>query len=157
MATTVKYSLTPDRINTILNAAEKKGPEAYEKVAWLEDHREEGIPFEGLYDFGGNLEGAVEKFGEDKVYGAHREATGLWLGGRVRNMLEAGKTEAEIQDILDDPTFKPGKVVKSAKKKGDAYTESLDKNMDNMTEEELDAEEARLAEMLDKINQRKSK
>jgi len=145
----VKYSLTSSRIRKLLKSLKDASPEVQESHAWLEEYQYSGIPFTGEYDFGSDLEGAVEKFGEKVVYNYAVQAIGLWLGGRVRDMLEAGKSTDEIQEAISDPNFKPGLVTRSPRKdKGEAYLEAIQKRASDMTPEEREAEMKKLEEMM---------
>lgn len=149
----VSYSLTPKRIKQTLASLEDASPEVRESHAWLEDYADSGIPFEGVYDFGSNLEGAVEKFGDQVVYNYCKQAVGLWLGGRVRDMLQAGKSAEEIQEIISNPNYKPGLVTRAPRKdKGEAYLETIQKKAADMTPEEREAEMQRLQEMMDLLS-----
>lgn len=139
----VKYSLTPDRIRKTL----EKGDESNQ---WLEEHVDSGITFLGSYDFGDDVEGAIEKFGDKVVYNYCTQAVGLWLGGRVRDMLESGKSPEEIQEIISSPEFKPGLVTRSKKDPFESYAASVKAKAEKgtLTEEEKEAHRARLEAML---------
>ena len=62
--------------------------------------------YEGLYDFGENLEAAVEKFGADVVFKGFVAESVIALQGIVRDALVKGKTEDEIKTIMAN--WKPG-------------------------------------------------
>jgi len=137
----VSYSLTSDRIKKTLKSDDKKAP----KYGHLEPFKEEGIPFEGEYDFGGDVEGAIEKFGADVVYNHFRLSAGLQVGARVRDLLQAGKNDAEIQAYLDG--YKIGVKAQRASKK-DPRSAYKDKLM-SLSPEEREAEFQKLLAELD--------
>ena len=110
----VEYSLTSTRIQKKL--ASLKTAEEKEAYKHLPEHAETGIAFEGQFDFGGNLEGAVERFGEQVVYNHAKLSIGLSTGGRVRDLIEDGKSPDQVQADLDE--WKPGLVTRKAKKSG---------------------------------------
>jgi hypothetical protein len=62
--------------------------------------------FEGLYDFGDNLDSAVEKFGADVVFKGFVAESVIALQGIVRDALVKGKTEDEVETIIAN--WKPG-------------------------------------------------
>jgi len=59
-----------------------------------------------LYDFGQNLEGAVEKFGADVVYSNFVRASKVTAQAAMRRLLEGGKSQEEVQTTMD--SWKPG-------------------------------------------------
>jgi len=102
----VIYNLTASRIaKTKLNAKEDQD------FSYLPD--EGVVPFEGTFDFGGDLEGAIERFGDEVVYNKAKMAIGLDLGSRVRDLLEAGKTQEEVQEVVN--TWIPGVTTRTKK------------------------------------------
>lgn len=118
----VVYSLTPYRIGKFL--AKLKTAEEKEKYKHLPEHAETGIEFEGQYNFGGDLSGAIEKFGEQIVYNHAKLSIGLASGGHVRDLIELGKNPQQIQAFLDE--WKPGLVTRKAKKSGrETFIEDL--------------------------------
>jgi len=147
----VEYSLTPSRINNILEGVAKSGDQdKIEAVEWLEPYRETGIPFSGEYDFGetADLDGLRARFGDELVYSYGKQSIGLWLGTRVRNMLEAGLSTEDIQAKLLDPEFKPslGGFRKPRKDVRDQYLDSMaDKSLEDKLAEIEKMKEALLA------------
>lgn len=67
-----------------------------------EEEREATIQF----DFGGTTENAVEKFGSDVVYSNFVRASVVTAQAAIRRMLEAGKSQEEIQSAME--SWKPG-------------------------------------------------
>jgi len=124
----VKYSLTADRIEKALKA----DPEG---AAFLSKYKDSGLPWEGEYDFGGNLEGAIQKFGEEVIYKEFKMAVGLWLGGIVRDMIEAGKNAEEIQTAINTRV----KGITTRKPKKSANEQYLDR-VSTMSPEEKKAQ-----------------
>ena len=61
------------------------------------------------YDFGDNLDSAVELCGADTVYSNYRANSKVALQGVMRNLIKAGKTPDEIQSAVDG--WKPGLVM----------------------------------------------
>lgn len=157
MSTTeqVSYSLTQSRIRKTLR------DDTEGRFAHLQPHAEakEGIPFEGTFDFGTNLDEIVERFGADFVYNMAKQAVGLKVGARVRDWIEAGveengsyrlPTTEEIQAMLDsyDPTVNAGrermskaeKFIKDAKKAGKTKAQIL-AELDSLFEDDDEDEE----------------
>jgi len=66
------------------------------------------------YDFGGNLEGAVEKFGEEVVYSNFVAGGKVVVQGVGRAVIEAGGTIQEAQEKVNG--YKLGIAVQRVKK-----------------------------------------
>lgn len=58
------------------------------------------------YDFGDNLEDATAKFGEEVVFSNFKRCAVITAQAGMRRMMEAGKSQEEIQNTYD--TWKPG-------------------------------------------------
>lgn len=58
------------------------------------------------YDFGKNLDEMVEKFGADITFTNARANMKITLQSLIRRYIAAGKTEEEIQSVVND--WKPG-------------------------------------------------
>ena len=58
------------------------------------------------YDFGGNVEGAVSKFGADVVYSNFVRAAKITAQAVMRRLAEGGKSDEEIADTM--AAWKPG-------------------------------------------------
>jgi hypothetical protein len=59
-----------------------------------------------LFDFGGNVNAAVEKFGAETVYSNFTRAAVITAQAAMRRMLEDGLAEADIQKKME--SWKPG-------------------------------------------------
>lgn len=59
-----------------------------------------------LYDFGGNVNEAVAKFGAETVYSNFTRAAVITAQAAMRRMMEDGLTEADIQKKME--SWKPG-------------------------------------------------
>lgn len=53
------------------------------------------------YDFGGNIENAVDKFGAEAVYAVFEQQATVKLQAVIRGMLKKGATPEEIQARVD--------------------------------------------------------
>lgn len=62
--------------------------------------------YEGLYDFGDNLDQAVEKFGAGVVFKGFVAENVISLQSVIRDALMKGKTEDEVEAIV--AAWKPG-------------------------------------------------
>jgi hypothetical protein len=62
------------------------------------------------YDFKGNLEGAVEAFGEEVVYSGFVSKSVITAQAAMRRYIETGKDEDEIQELMNG--WKPGVALK---------------------------------------------
>lgn len=136
----VKYTLTADRIKKVLEK-DKDG-----SFGHLTEHAETGITFTGEYDFGGNVERAIELFGADVIYSYFRQGAGLLIGARVRDWLQAGKNPEEIQTLLN--AYKIG--LKTPKVKTDPK-QALFNKLAGLSPAEREAEIAALLQQLDAI------
>lgn len=58
------------------------------------------------YDLGENLKDLVAKFGDESVYSRAKAALVIDIQSIVRKGIDAGKTDAEIQGLVN--TWKPG-------------------------------------------------
>jgi len=67
------------------------------------------------YEFGSNLEEAVELFGGDVIFNNFRQSAVISLQGILRRHLANGKTQGELQTIADG--WKPGVVSRTGKSK----------------------------------------
>jgi hypothetical protein len=65
-----------------------------------------------LYDFGGDLDSAVEKFGKDTVYANFVRSSVITAQAAMRRYLEDGKSEEEIADKMAN--WKPGVPMERA-------------------------------------------
>ena len=61
------------------------------------------------YDFGENLQDAVDKFGADVVFSQFVSAATVKIQSLMRDKKKAGQTDEQIQDFLN--TYKIGMVV----------------------------------------------
>lgn len=61
------------------------------------------------YDFGDNLDAAVETCGADTVFSNFKANAKVALQGIMRNNLKAGKTAEQIQELVN--SWKPGVVM----------------------------------------------
>lgn len=59
-----------------------------------------------LYDFGQNLDGAVEKFGADVVYSNFVRASKVTAQAAMRRLLETGATQEDVQTKME--AWRPG-------------------------------------------------
>lgn len=78
------------------------------------------------YDFGDNLDEAVEKFGADVVYARFKNAATVDLQALIRRQLDTApdakpKTAAEIQDLAS--AWKPGVVSRKRKSTSEKFEE----------------------------------
>jgi len=65
------------------------------------------------YDFGQNLQEAIQKFGEDVIFTKFVQAAKIDLQAVLRRGIEAGKTDDEIAKLAEQ--WKPGLVVRTSK------------------------------------------
>lgn len=78
------------------------------------------------YDFGDNLEEAVEKFGADVVFARFKNAATVDLQALIRRHLDTApdapkKTAAEIQELAT--AWKPGVVTRKRKSASEKFEE----------------------------------
>jgi hypothetical protein len=69
------------------------------KVSKVVDGRE--LTGEALYDFGGDLKGAIDLFGEKVVYEVFKGGAMVKVQNPLRRLLEQGATDVELQDYAD--------------------------------------------------------
>lgn len=96
----VEWNLTSDRIQKTLK---KSTDETLHER--LSPYAETGVNFVGEFDYGDNIQSAIERHGEEAVFSKYKIAASLDLGGKVRDWLEAGHTAKEIQAKLDEHVF----------------------------------------------------
>ena len=147
----VDYNLTPRRVKgTLKDSKDKEFNENLSKFL------ETGANFKGEFDFGDDVNDAIAKYGDKVVFTHWRLSAGLWLGGRVRDILEAGlgagkalkKVVEEIQAKINAGELKPGVVIRQPKKSSkEVYLEEVG----GMGEEEKLAEIAKMEELLTEL------
>ena len=59
-----------------------------------------------LFDFGGDITAAIEKFGGDVVYSNFVRASKVTAQAAMRRLMEAGKTDEEVTTTME--SWKPG-------------------------------------------------
>ena len=70
------------------------------KFKTTESNVEGARSIELTYNFGDNLDGAAEKFGDDVVMANFEKSAKISLQARVRDLMKAGKTDEEIQTYV---------------------------------------------------------
>lgn len=63
--------------------------------------------YDAEYDFGDNVEEAIEKFGSELVFDGFVAKSVVEAQAKIRQMLEDGKSEQDITDFLTN-VWKPG-------------------------------------------------
>lgn len=58
------------------------------------------------FDFGTDLKEAVEKYGEEVIFSSYKRSQVIAFQNAVRRMLDAGKTNEEIDQTME--SWKPG-------------------------------------------------
>jgi hypothetical protein len=93
---------------------------ASEKFMTSESGEKEARKIELTYDFGDNLDAAAEKFGDDVVMDAFVKSAKIQLQARVRDLMKAGKTDAELMEYVQNewvPGLKTARVQVSTAEK----------------------------------------
>lgn len=104
--------------------------------------------FKTEYDFGANLQEAVEAFGEDVVHSLYAAKALIVLQDNIRRMLEKGKTDDEIAAFVAG--WKPGVVaVRSGEKKKEKILSDFEKMTDAQKLAMIEELQARLAKSAD--------
>jgi len=93
------------------------------------------------YEFGGTLDEAIELYGEEVVFSYYKAQARVHVQGKIRAMLRAGKSEAEVQTALDK--HKLGVVQRDPAKSREKAKKSV---LELMKTEEGQAELRRLIE-----------
>jgi len=94
------------------------------------------------YDFGGSLEEAKDRFGEEVVYNVYKAQARINAQAQMRKLLVAGKSEEEIQSEMNKWVL--GQTVGVQR---DKYAAVVD-DFKNKSPEEQQAFIAKLQEML---------
>ena len=81
------------------------------------------------FDFGDNLQDAVQKFGEEAVFNAFRQQSRVNLQSLIRRHKQNGDDAKTIQKAADE--WKPGQVKPKRSK-----AERLQEDISNLSEEE---------------------
>lgn len=79
------------------------------KTIKVEGQEDNNLEATILYDFGDNLSDAVDKFGEEIVFGCYAAASKISGQAAIRRQLENGKTQEDITERMAE--WKPGQKL----------------------------------------------